>query len=58
MLDIFRILLASYIKATRQAKSPSVTPKPAAQPLAGYYYPSPGIIKISQNILRYETGVE
>ncbi len=61
MLDIIRISLASYRKASRQAKSASVTPRSAtsaAKPLLGYYYQSPGIIKISQNTLGYETGVE
>jgi len=60
MLRNFKISLASYIKAFRQAKPSSVMPgwtKPA-QPLKGYYYHSPGIIKISPNILSYKTRVE
>jgi hypothetical protein len=61
MLGNFKKSVAFYVKASRQAKSFSATLRPAktaAQPLKGYYYQSPGIIKISPNILNYEAGTE
>lgn len=46
MLGNFKVSLISYIKAFCQAKSAGPA-KSGVQTLKGYYYQSPGIIKIS-----------
>jgi len=57
MLGYFKLSLVPYIKTFLQAKSAGPA-KPAVQALKGYYYHSPGIIKISPNVLSYKSETE